>query len=212
MISETDKAELLRLAQNLTALWNAPPTSHKQKKQIIRLLIEDVTVERFNQPRQLALHIRWKGGKQESLTVPIPLKQPDRVRYPDETIQQVRDLAKNLHDKEIAASLNQRDIKSSSGKPFTVSMIKWLRYKHHIPACPTHRQGELTVKQVAQRYGVSTHVVYYWIETGLLQTQKSHRGTHRIVISDEKHQELNAWTQVSREDKIRQKRHAQRHT
>jgi hypothetical protein len=120
-------------------------------------------------------------------------------------------LAKKLRDQEIADSFNQRGVKSSSGKPFSSSMIKWLRNQHHIPACPTHRQGELTVKQVAQRYDVSTYVVYYWIETGLLQTQKSHRGTHQIVISDTKHQELTAWAQVSREEKIRQKRLAQSH-
>lgn len=203
-MSETDKADLFRLAEHLPQLWNAEHTQSKQKKQVIRLLIEDVTVERLEQPRQLVLHIRWKGGKQESLTIPIPLKQADRVRYPDETIHKIRELAKTLHDKNIADTLNQSNIKSSSGKPFTSSMVKWLRYKHDIPVCPTHRQGELTVKQVAQRYGVSTHIVYYWIETGLLQAQKSHRGTYQIVISESKHQELTAWAQVPRTEKIRQ--------
>ena len=204
LMSETDREELLRLAHNLPQLWQAETTQHKQKKQLIRLLIEDVTVERVEPLRQLQLHIRWQGGKQESLTVPIPLKQPDRVRYPNHIIDKIRDLAKTLHDKKIADALNQRDLKSSSGRPFTVSMIKWLRYKHHIPACPTHRPGEWTVKQVAQRYDVSTHIVYYWIETGILPAQKSDSGTYRIVISDSKDQELAAWAQVSREEKIRQ--------
>ena len=209
-MSETDKADLFRLAEHLPQLWNAEHTQSKQKKQVIRLLIEDVTVERLEQPRQLVLHIRWKGGKQESLTIPIPLKQADRVRYPDETIHKIRALAKTFHDKNIADTLNQLSIKSSSGKPFTSSMVKWLRYKHDIPVCPTHRQGELTVKQVAQSYGVSTHIVYYWIETGFLQAQKSHRGTYRIVISESKHQELTAWAQVPRIEKIRQARLGQR--
>lgn len=203
-ISEADKADLFRLAKHLPQLWNSEHTQSKHKKQIIRLLIEDITVERLEQPRQLVLHIRWQGGKQESLTVPIPLKQADRVRYPKETIHQIRELAKTLHDSKIADTLNQLDIKSSSGKPFTSSMVKWIRYKHDIPACPTHRQGELTVKQVAQRYDVSTHIVYYWLETGLLQAQKSHRGTYKIVISESKHQELTAWSRVSRAEKISQ--------
>ncbi|MEA5467224.1 recombinase family protein [Leptothoe sp. PORK10 BA2] len=205
-MSETDKADLLRLAEHLPQLWNAEQTQSKPKKQIIRLLVEDVTVERLAQPRQLVLHIRWKGGKLESLTIPIPLKQADRVRYPDKTIHKIRELAKTLHDRNIADTLNQLDIKSSSGKPFTSSMVKWLRYKHDIPVCPTHRQGELTVKQVAQQYGVSTHIVYYWLETGILQAQKSHCGTYQIVISESKHQELTAWAQVPRTEKIRQAR------
>lgn len=206
LMSATDQADLLRLAHNLPQLWQADTTQHKQKKQLLRLLIEDVTVERVEPLRQLRLHIRWQGGKHESLTVPIPLKQSDRVRYPDDIIDQVRDLAQTLHDKKIADALNQLNLKSSSGRPFTVSMIKWLRYKHRIPACPTHRPGEWTVKQVAQRYDVSIHVVYYWIETGILPAQKSDSGTYRIVISDAQDQELTAWAQVSREEKIRQRR------
>ena len=205
LMSETDREALLRLAHNLPQLWQGETTQHKQKKQLLRLLIEDVTVARVEPSRQLRLQIRWKGGKHETLTVPIPLKQPDRVRYPDTLIDNIRDLAKTLHDKKIADALNQRDLKSSSGRPFTVSMIKWLRYKHHIPACPTHRPGEWTVKQVAQRYDVSTHVVYYWIETDIIQAQKSDSGTYRIVISDSKDQALTAWAQVSREEKIRQR-------
>ncbi|WP_163671958.1 recombinase family protein [Adonisia turfae] len=209
-MGEADKEELFRLAQHLPHLWNAEHTPPKQKKQIIRLLIEDITVERLEQSRQLSLHIRWKGGKHESLTIPIPLKQPDKVRYSDETIHKIRDLAKTHHDIKIADTLNQLDIKSSSGRPFTASMIKWVRHKHDIPACPTHQPGELTVKQVAQRYDVSTHVVYYWLETGMLQAQKSHSRTYRIVISESKHQELTTWSKVSREDKIRQKQHRKR--
>lgn len=203
LISDADKKELLRLAQNFPQLWNAEQTQHKQKKQIIRLLIEDVTVERHESPRELVLHIRWKGGKNESIAVPIPLKQADRVRYPDENINKIRDLAKTLHDQKIAESLNQLGIQSSSGRQFTSSMIKWLRYKHHIPACLTHLKDELTVKQVAERYHVSTHVVYYWIETKIIQAKKSYSGTYRIVISKSKDRELTSWTQVSREEKIR---------
>lgn len=203
-MTKAEQTELLRLAQNLPQLWNSEHTQHKQKKQIIRLLIEDITVERLSQSRQLALHIRWKGGMQESLNIPIPLRQADRLRYPAETIEKIRNLAKTMPDQKVADTLNQLGVPSSSGRPFSSSMVKWLRNTNHIPLCPTHRQGELTVKQVAQRYDVSTHVVYYWIETGILQAQKSHRGTYRIVISDTKHQELTDWAQLPRAEKIRQ--------
>ncbi len=206
LISEAEKQELLRLAQNFPELWNAEQTQHKQKKQIIRLLIDDITVERHQTPRQLMLHIRWKGGKHESIAVPIPLKQADRVRYLDETINRIRELAKTLYDQKIAESLNKTGIKSSSGRQFTASMIKWLRHKHQIPPCPTHAKGELTVNEVAQRYGISRHMVYYWIDTHILQAQKSHRGTYRISISDEKDKELTAWAQISRVEKIKQAR------
>ena len=51
--------------------------------------------------------------------------------------------------------------------PLPRSMIQWIRYRYQIPkpACATEPE-ELTVQQVAERFGVSPNVVYYWIDRG----------------------------------------------
>ena len=46
-------------------------------------------------------------------------------------------------------------------------MIRWIRYRHKISAAVLKHPQELTVQQITERFGVSIHVVYYWIERGM---------------------------------------------
>ena len=101
---------------------------------MLRLLIKDITVERSIDRKQALLHIRWQGGSLEDLVVNLPAPIADRLRYPDCIVVKVRSLAKKLPDMEIASTLNQKGLLSAKKKPFTVSMIRWIRYKHRIPA------------------------------------------------------------------------------
>jgi hypothetical protein len=75
-----------------------------------------------------------------------------------------------------ACQVSNRDgLTSSTGKPFTVSMIRWIRYKHRIPG-PSLPAGTFSVSQVRERYGVSMWVVYYWIDRGLITAQRKKPG------------------------------------
>ena len=144
-VTQEQRTEILALAKNLPRLWNAPTTSAKDKKRLLRLLIKDITVERLAEPPEFVLHVRWQGGACEDLRVARLQPMADRVRYPEELIQQVRQLATEQTDAEIAATLNQQNCYSAKGKPFTMSMIAWIRYKHCIPAPPRRHPGELAI-------------------------------------------------------------------
>jgi hypothetical protein len=80
------------------------------------------------------LHLRWQGGTCEDLAVELPPNVADRLRYPSPIVEKIRQLAASVGDAEIAAALNQQGLLSAKGKPFTASIIKWLRYKHGISA------------------------------------------------------------------------------
>jgi hypothetical protein len=103
------KAELLALAEDLPRLWRAQTTSAKDRKRMLRLLIKDVTVEKRRSERKVFLHIRWQGGALEDLSVDLPLPMPERLRYSETILTQVRTLASSARtDQQIAAALNQR--------------------------------------------------------------------------------------------------------
>lgn len=160
------------LAADIPRLWKSQSTSARDRKRLLRLLLEDITVERCDEPRQALLHARWSGGACEDLAVPLPAKIADRLRYPAELIESVRCLAAESSDAEIAVRLNQAGQLSAQGKPFTASMIAWIRYKHGIPAPVRQRPEELTVPQVAQKFRVSHHVVHYWIDRGIIPARQ----------------------------------------
>ena len=162
----------------------------RDRKRMLRVLIKDITVTRTSEPRQLRLQIRWQGGTTETVELRLPPKRPDAVRYQPEFVARIKDLAENHDDTEIAASLDRKGLKSSTAKPFTTSMISWVRFKHKIPG-PPRPIGSLSVAEVAQRYGVSRHVVYYWIETGTIDAKRRKPGTpYAITITDETDREL----------------------
>ena len=193
-LSAEQKSQLLALAKDLPQLWQSPSTSGQDRKRMLRLLIKDITVERQAGERKALLHLRWQGGAVEDLSVDIPLPAPDKVRYPQATVDRVRALALSLTDPQIVAALNQENVLSAKGKPFTLSMIKWIRSRHAIPAPSLKQPEELTVEEVAKRFGVSPGVVYYWIERRHLPARKLSPGSpHWIRLVQETETRLRTW-------------------
>ncbi len=192
------REEILSLAHDFPRLWKAPTTQAKDRKRMVRLLIKDITISKGFQPKQLLAQIRWQGGASETLVLDLPLAIADRLRYPDPVVARVRELAATVPDDQIAATLNHENRRSSKGKTFTVSMIRWIRYRHKILAVVLKRPEELTVKQISQHFGVSIHVVYYWIERRIIEARKLNAGSpYWITLCAEKEQELLAWVQRS---------------
>lgn len=202
VLTEEQKNQLRALAEDLPKLWNSPTTSASDRKRMLRLLIKDITVERRRAEHTALLHLRWQGGAAEDLSLFLPLPTPDKVRYPQAIIDRVRSLASTLKDTQIATALNQEGVRSAKGKPFTASIVKQLRCKYAIAAPSLKQPGELTVGEVASRFGVSLGVVYYWIERGHLPARSLGRGTpYWITLSTEKEAHLRAW--VARSTRIK---------
>jgi DNA invertase Pin-like site-specific DNA recombinase len=197
-LTSRQRAELLVLAEDLPRLWQAQTTSAKDRKRMLRLLIRDVTVEKRRKERKALLHIRWQGGAIEDLTVDLPLPMPERLRYCETILTQVRTLASTRSDQQIAAALNQQQLRSATGKAFTKSMIQWIRYRYEIPAPVFKRPEELTVKELARRFSIGIGVVHYWIQRGHLAVRRlTERAPYWITITAKKEAELKAWIACS---------------
>ena len=193
------KEKVLALARDLPRLWHAPSTQAKDRKRMLRLLIKDITVEKSTTPKQLLVHIRWQGGACSERVVQLPLNMPDRVRYPDAVVQRVRELAQSLPDAEIAAQLNRDGHTSAKGRPYRTEIIRWIRWRYQIPPATLKTPEELTVQQVAQQFGVSTGVVYYWIEHGIITTARrlNDRMPYWITLTPADEEKLRDWVRSS---------------
>jgi DNA invertase Pin-like site-specific DNA recombinase len=192
------KAQVLALARDLPRVWHAPTTQAKDRKRMLRLLIKDITVEKPLRPKQLLVHIRWQGGACTDICVRLPPNIADRVRYPVAVVERVRHLAQSLPDRDIADCLNQEGQVSALGKPFTGSMVHWIRFRYQIPRAKLERSDELTVQQVAERFRVSPNVVYYWIDRGVIQARRLNAGSpYWITLNETDEQKLQAWVRNS---------------
>ncbi len=131
--------------------------------------------------------------------MPLPPNIADRVRYPSAVVDRIRELARNLPDGEIADQLNGEGQASAKGRPYTVKIIQWIRGRYRIPPAELKKPEELTVQQVAQRFGASDQVVYYWIEHSMIRSRRVNPGMpHWITLSDTDEQRLREWVRKSR--------------
>ena len=192
-LTSEQKQQILQLGKDFPRLWKAPTTSACDRKRMLRLLISDITVVKGPDPKLLRLQIRWQGGATETIEVRQRPNRADAVRYPEALVAKIRALAERHADKEIAVRLNAEGLTSSTGKSFTASMISWIRFKHRIPG-PSRLPGTLTVSEVRARYGVSMHVVYYWIARGIVAaTQRETNTPYAITINDNVDRRLRKW-------------------
>jgi DNA invertase Pin-like site-specific DNA recombinase len=192
------KARVLALATEFPRLWCAPTTQAKDRKQILRLLIKDITVAKSAIPKQIVAHIRWQGNSCTTLVVQLPPNRADRVRYPADVVDRVRDMATHLHDADIAKHFRQEGRISATGKPYSTTIIRWIRFRYRIPPAALCGSLEMTVEQVAKHFDVRPGVVYYWIERGHLQARKINAGApYWITLNEADEQKLRNWVRNS---------------
>ena len=62
-VSRQFRDAVLALGQDLPHLWNAPTTSSKDRKRMLRLVLKDITITKA--AKTVTLQIRWHGGATE---------------------------------------------------------------------------------------------------------------------------------------------------
>ena len=167
-VSTAERAELMALATDFPSLWRDPRTQMKDKKRMLRLMIEDVTLTKGD-----AVHadIRFVGGATRSLDLPPP-KSCVVLRTTDAAVvQEIDKLVDTYTDKEIADLLNERGVRSVVTTPWTAARIGRLRHVYRLADRRTRllAQGLLTPEDVATRYGVVVSTVHLWRRRGLLR-------------------------------------------
>lgn len=124
-LTEAQRAKILALAQDLPRLWRADTTSNSQRKEVVRLLIEDVTLANADEPWSISVAIRWKTGMLTRHCAKRLLRHPQTTA--PEVIARIAELWKENTDAEIARLLNAEGYQSGYRRPFTPAMIAHLR-------------------------------------------------------------------------------------
>jgi hypothetical protein len=193
VLTPEQKQQILQLGKDFPRLWKAPTTSSCDRKRMLRLLIRDITVVNDPDSKLLHLQVRWQGGATDTIEVHRRPRRADAIRYSDMFVGKIHAMAEKYDDQEIADQLNAQALTSSTGKPFTLSMVRWIRFKHRIPG-PSLSPGTLTANQICERYGVSRWVVYYWIEHGIVSAaQRRPNRPYGITIDDAADLRLREW-------------------
>ena len=157
-LSEQQREKVMALASDFPRLWNDPATPQRERKRIVRLLVEDVTLGR---DQEITAHVRLKGGQTHTLTVALPPPVWQARQTDPDTFKLIDQLLDDHTDAETAELLNHAGRRTGTGQPFTALTIIRLRQDHQLPS---HRdrlraRGLLTLAETAQRLGVSTSTI-----------------------------------------------------
>lgn len=177
---EPSRERIEALAANVPALWEAETTSERDRKRLLRSLISDVTLTSLPDGRELRIGIRWRSGAAEELISERPKPTIEARRTPAAAVELVARLGPHRTDQQLAAELQAAGLRTGTGREFDENAVRWVRYAHRVPSPPRLEPGELTVRQVAQRLGVSDGAVYYWIGHGQLTARRG--AANRLCI------------------------------
>jgi hypothetical protein len=168
ILSDHQRAAILALATNFPRLWRDPNTPDRERKRMVRLLLEDVTLVRGE---DITLHIRFRGGATKTLTVPIPLNAWQQRATNPEVVKEIDRLLDHRTYAEIAATLNGRGMHSGEGKPFTSRIVARIQRSYGLtPRYDRLRKaGMLTGEEMAALLGISQQWVKIWNRCGLIR-------------------------------------------
>jgi len=167
ILADEQRSAILALAEDLPRLWKDPEIEDRDRKRMIRLLIEDVTMIRGD---QISLHLRFRGGACKSVTLPNPLRAWEIGVTDAEVVTRIDHLLNTMTFGAIAATLNSEGYKPGRGKRFTARYIARIQRQYSLRSRFDRLQalGMLTLEEMATALCVNPKTVKIWAAHGLL--------------------------------------------
>jgi len=168
-LNSEQRARVLALAKDFPRLWNDPRTPNRERKRMVRLLLEDVTL---NKDREITAHIRFKGGTTQTLTWPLPPSIGELRKKPAHIVAEVDRLLDDYTHNQIAAILSHKGMHTVDGRHLTRMNIRYIQEAYGLVSRydRLRDRGMLTMAEVSQRLNVACATVKSWNQAGFLKS------------------------------------------
>jgi len=171
-LTDQQREQIRALGIDLKRVWDAPTTTDRDRKELLRSLLEEVKIDVLPEENKAHLVLRWKTTAVSELDVLWRCPRPAPIRTDEETIELLRRLAVHHPDTVIAGVLNRQGRKTARGEGFTANRVASLRHNWKIPcyqAPTTPPEGELlTVDAAAKQLGVAASTLLRWLNDGFI--------------------------------------------
>lgn len=167
VITGQQQAAILSLASSFPQLWRDASTPDRERKRMVRLLLEDITLIRGD---DITLHLRFKGGARRTIQLPLPLRSWEQRQTSKEAIAEIDRLLDFHTYPEIAAKLNECGMNSGEDKPFSARIVAGIQRRYGLKSRYDRLRaaGLLTLQEIAQVLDLSSTRVKVWLRHGLL--------------------------------------------
>jgi DNA invertase Pin-like site-specific DNA recombinase len=170
VIDDKQRDRLFALASDFPKLWREARTSMRDRKRMVRLLLEDATLARDT---KIHVHLRLRGGTTHSLVLPLPKCAWELRQTDPQVVREIDALLDHHTELQIAERLNQQGHRSSEGRRFTRRSVIRLRRDHRLKSRVDRLRasGMLTLGEMARSLRVSASTVKAWAHAGILRAE-----------------------------------------
>jgi DNA invertase Pin-like site-specific DNA recombinase len=167
-LSEEQRAQIRALTADFPKLWHDPKTPNRERKRMVRLLIEDVTLSKGT---NLIAQIRFKGGATKTLTLPLPQSKFQQQKTSPEVIEEIDRLLNEHTYRPIAAILNKKGLRSGLGLPFDSKSLSRVCRTYGLKSRyqRLREAGMLTLDEIAKHLDVCKETIRRWQRHALVR-------------------------------------------
>ena len=170
VVDEQERKRILDLATDFPAVWRDPNTPQRERKRMLALVLEDVTLIKQS---QITAAVRFRGGATTTLTLPRPLT-PQQIRATHAEVRQEIDaLLDEYTDAQVAHILNERGHHTGAGDAFDPVSVQWVRFSAKLKSLKERllEAGMLTNKELSARLGVCRTTLARWRHEGRISAR-----------------------------------------
>lgn len=121
---QATRKDITKIASDFPKIWNSPNVSFREKKRMIRLLIEDVTVKNID--KKTIASIRFRAATSKTLIIDRKLSMCEIRKTKKEIIAKVDELTANHIPSEVADILNRQGCHSWDGSMFSFKSVRYI--------------------------------------------------------------------------------------
>lgn len=177
-LNDAIRDRLVAMTDSFKTVWCDPTLPNRERKRLLAYLVEDVTLLKFPAEGATRVHIRFRGGRAETLTTQNPKSSAQQVKTRPEVIELIDKLLDDHTCAEITDILNARGIRPGGsarcGKAdarFTDLRVIYLvkRYGLRSRYDRLRERGMLTKAEACAILGITQSTLVRWANYGIVK-------------------------------------------
>jgi DNA invertase Pin-like site-specific DNA recombinase len=178
VVDDSVRERLVAMTTDFKQLWADPATPSRERKRMLAYIIDDATLVKLKHDGTTKIHVRFKGGRTETLTTLNPKSSAQQVKTRPEIVELVDQLLDGHIYSEIADILDERGLRpGGSARPgrqtsrFTAQRIQYLVHSYGLRMRydRLRERGMLTKKEMANRLDIHEFTLGAWAKHGVVK-------------------------------------------
>jgi DNA invertase Pin-like site-specific DNA recombinase len=194
-LTAAERAAIQALASDLPQVWDAPSTTQADRKELLRILIEKITVAVAGTSELADITITWAGGHQTTGQAVRPVARLDQLSYYPALLARVTELAEaGCTTRQITGTLNTEGFRPPKRTSrFGPEQVRTLLNQHDLRTRQRRGQpaaladlgpGQWSVPGLAAALTMPVATVYNWIYRGWMTARHVPGARYWIIAAD----------------------------